>query len=457
MLDMKDDGLQSPLTGRSIELLQATNDAAAFFQRSAHSETAVFHAYQEQMAALKLRGGLSFLNDSGDTLTVRVVNYSGRIGQILRRLEKLVGLRTENFSFDINHVDVYRTVIETKQTQFIPDSSVVIVQMLPLRLAPYLNRIITSFGMHPGIYAPLIGPDGRVRGVLNMVDPHLTAQDVPALTAFANQIAVALDNARLFEEIRRYADELEQRVVVRTQELAAANERLTELDQLKSQLISNVSHELRTPITTLELYLDLLKHGNAEKRDHYLKIIEAQSHRLKYLVEDILDLSRLEAGQGKFQFGPVQLNDVVAQIMTMQQARAEAKGLALRFVPDERLPAIEGIRSQLVQVVTNLIINSINYTQLGHIQVIVRLDGDDGRINLSVSDTGSGIHPEDIPHIFDRFYRGRENKQGHIPGTGLGLAIVKEIVGIHSGEILVDSEVGRGTTVQILLPVAQRR
>ncbi len=454
---MKDDTFQSPLTGRSIELLQATNDAAAVFQRSAHSETAVFRAYQEQMAALKLRGGLSFLNDSGDTLTVRVVNYSGRIGQILKRFESLVGLSTENFSFNVNDVDVYRKVIETRQTQYIPDSSVVIVQMLPPRLAPYLNRLVTTFGMHPGIYAPLIDPDGRVRGVLNMVDPHLTAQDVPALTAFANQIAVALDNARLFEEIRRYADELERRVAVRTQELAAANERLTELDELKSQLISNVSHELRTPITTLELYLDLFKHGNSEKRDHYLKIIEEQSHRLKTLVEDILDLSRLEAGRDKLQFGPVQLNDVVEQIVTMQQARAEAKGLELRFIADERLPVIQGIRSQLVQVITNLVVNSISYTESGYVQASVQLNEDDRRIDLCVIDTGKGIDSADLPYIFDRFYRGKDNKQGHIPGTGLGLAIVKEIVEIHSGEIVVNSELGRGTTFHILLPVTQER
>lgn len=452
-----DEGVfQSSLTGRSIELLRATNEAAAYFQRSAHSETAVFQAYQEQMAALNLRGGLSFLDQSGENLTIRVVNYSGRIGQILRHFERLVGLKSEDFTFKVNDVDVYRSVIETKQTKFIPDSSVVIAQMLPSRLAPYLNRIVTTFGMHPAIYAPLIDPDGQVRGVLNMVDPNLTEQDVPALTALANQIAIALDNARLFEETRRYANELEQRVAERTQELAAANARLTELDELKSQLISNVSHELRTPITTLELYLDLYKHGNPQKRPHYLAAIEEQTQRLKHLVEDILDLSRLDAGRDKLQFGPVQLNEIIEKIVAMLAARAEAKGLELRFYPDRNLPIIQGISSQLMQVMTNLIVNSINYTNSGYVQVSTQVDEGNGRVCLSVNDTGSGIHPEDLPHIFDRFYRGQANRRERVPGTGLGLAIVKDIVAIHSGEIAVESEPGRGTTFRLWLPLTQR-
>jgi signal transduction histidine kinase len=202
------------------------------------------------------------------------------------------------------------------------------------------------------------------------------------------------------------------------------------------------------------LYLDLIKQGKPEKRGRYLKIIEEQVHRLRQLVEDILDLSRLEAGRNKIEFAPVELNEVVGQIVALQQARAEEKGLALRFTPDKSLPIIHGIRSQFSQVVVNLVTNSINYTRTGEVHVRTQWSDEKAQVCLQVSDTGSGILPEEMPYIYDRFYRGRNHRQGQIPGTGLGLAIVKDIVEIHDGEIEVESNVGQGTIFRIWLPVS---
>jgi len=448
---------QQSITGKSLELLQAINESAATFQRSAHSETAVFRAYQEQMANLKLRGGLSLLDESGENLTVKVVNYAGRIGKILSKFEKLIGKETKDFTFVAADVDVYHRVVAGGQTQYIADSSRVIAQMIPKSAQRYLGRIIIAFGSSPAIYAPIISSEGKVKGVINIVGDGLTSDDVPALTAFANHIAVALDNASLFEEIQKYASDLEKRVAERTQELAAANERLKELDRLKSKLISNVSHELRTPITNLELYLNLYKHGKLEKKEQYLRVIEEQSRRLKELVEGILDLSRLDAGKDEFEFLDVQLNDVVEPIAMMLQEKARTKDLTLTFVPDGHLAIIQGNQSQLAQIAVNLITNSINYSNAGRITVQTLNNYEDAHICLKVSDTGKGIADEDRPHIFDRFYRGLGSGQNHVPGTGLGLAIVKEIVEIHSGKIEFESEVGKGTTFRVWLPIEQQK
>ena len=448
--------IQEPLTGRSVELLQAINDAAAAFQRSAHSETAVFQAYQTQMANLHLRGGLSLLDETGENLVVKVVNYAGRIGTILQRFEALVGIKTKEYSFPFRTVDVYDAVVGTGQTYYIADSSHVVAQMLPQAAQRYLSRLIVAFGAVPAIYAPLISSEGAVFGVINIVGDGLTEVDKPALTAFANHIAVALDNAQLFEELQEYATQLEYRVAERTQALAAANERLTEMDRLKSRLISNVSHELRTPITALELYLNLHRRGKPEKREHYLQVIEQQVTRLRQLVEGILDLSRLDAGQEQGDSAPVKLNDVVQQVVTMVAEQASLKGLQLTFTPCEALPPIQGNKSQLSQVVVNLLTNSINYTAVGQIDIVTKASEQADRVCLAIHDTGQGISAEDTPHIFDRFYRGHNGEKQQMPGTGLGLAIVKEIVEIHHGGIEFESEVGRGTTFRVWLPVARQ-
>jgi signal transduction histidine kinase len=266
-----------------------------------------------------------------------------------------------------------------------------------------------------------------------------------------DQLAVAIQNTRLLDQTRRHTEELEQRVVERTRELAEANLRLTELDQLKSKFVSDVSHELRTPIANLKLYVELLQRGSAEKRAHYLTVLKQQAGRLTQLIEDILNRSRLELGGGRVTFGPVNLNYIVDQVVTAHQPRAEATGLTLTFAPGLDLPPVRGEVNQLAQVVTNLVGNALSYTLAGHIHVLTRLDN--GQACLQVEDTGIGIDPDDLPHLFDRFYRGKRPAQVDIPGTGLGLAIVKEIVELHQGRIAVESRLGQGSTFRIWLPL----
>ena len=284
-----------------------------------------------------------------------------------------------------------------------------------------------------------------------VIDNHA----VRLLEAIADMAANTLHRVTLFEELEQYAADLELRVTSRTRELAEANQQLRELDRLKSKFVSNVSHELRTPIGSLKLYMSLLQRGKQEKRAHYEAMLQTSVERLGQLVEDILSLSRLEiAHYQPREHELTDLNAVVNQIVNLYQPQAESAGLQLVFRSEHNLPLIHGDINQISQLITNLLINSLRYTPRGSIMINTASTGKDF-ILISIHDTGIGILPEDLPHVFDRFYRGTHRQPTEIPGTGLGLAIVKEIVDIHQGTIVVESEIDKGTRVLVTLPINQ--
>ncbi len=274
---------------------------------------------------------------------------------------------------------------------------------------------------------------------------------VELLQAFAAQASLALDNAQLYEQLRAHAAQLEDRVAERTYELAEANKRLTELDRLKSKFISDISHELRTPITNMNVYLDLLEKGKPEKRDRYKQILKQETQRLTHLVENIFDESRQTGHLHQAQYTLVNLNDVVDEVVANYQSQIEAKNLELICTLDQELPVVFGEPSQLARVVTNLLVNAINYTPAGSVQI--RTFHNPESIHLQVEDTGVGIDQEDMPHLFERFYRGQNASQSTIPGTGLGLGVVQEIVGLHHGEIQVTNCLQGGALFDVRLPV----
>lgn len=305
---------------------------------------------------------------------------------------------------------------------------------------------------------------GQVIGTLGIdsLQPRrFTPEEIDLANTVCQELGRAIETAQLYDQLRSHAAELEQRVAERTAELAAANERLaqanerlTELDELKSKFVSDVSHELRTPLTNLSLYLYLLERAKPEKRDQYLTTLKEQTVRLSQLIENILDLSRLDSDRREPAFGPLALNEVVEQVVEVHQPRAESVGLELSFEPGVQLPLVRGDTGQLVRVITNLVANALNYTPAGYVRLRTYFDLTRRQVCLSVEDSGIGITPEDMPHLFGRFYRGRHASQSDIPGTGLGLAIVKEIVDQHHGDIEVRSEVGKGSAFFVWLPTA---
>ena len=290
--------------------------------------------------------------------------------------------------------------------------------------------------------APLIAQNRVIGALWAGRATTLSEEEVRLLSAVGDIAANALHRAEVLET-------LEQRVYDRTRELAEANERLTELDRLKSKFVSDVSHELRTPITSLMLNVELLDHGKPEKREHYLQVIRQQTARQVQLIEDILNLSRLELSTARAPFAPVNVNALVEQAVSVYRSSAEAANLSLNFTPDPGQPVVMAVESHLSQVVTNLIANAINYTPAGSVEVATQLAGRE--VVIEVRDTGLGIAAEDMPYLFDRFYRGKLTWQ--VRGSGLGLAIVKEITEVHKGRVEVDSQAGVGSTFRVYLPI----
>ncbi len=228
--------------------------------------------------------------------------------------------------------------------------------------------------------------------------------------------------------------------------------RLYELDRLKNQFVSNVTHELKTPLTSIQLYVQLLREGKPERQHQYLDVLGSEAARLGRLINDLLDLSRLDQRVPRPR-EQLDLSEVVGAAVATLRLQADACQLTLEFQPPMVSAWIVGNRDQLIQVWINLIGNAIRYTPAGG-RISVQIEAVEQKVVVEVCDTGIGIGVEDQAHIFDRFYRGQQPAVSAVAGTGLGLSICKEIVELHGGAISVQSEIGNGSIFRVTLPVA---
>lgn len=271
----------------------------------------------------------------------------------------------------------------------------------------------------------------------------LSAQNRQLLIALAEMVSGAAQRAQIMET-------LEQQVSRRTYELTRTNARLAELDQLKSKLINDISHELRTPITNIQLYLDLMERGKTEKHPKYLAVLQEKIKILIRLTEDILHISQLSLYKTRAKFAPTDMNEIAQSLLQKYQIRAVNAGLTMTLQPAADLPQVMAEHDLLVQGLSKLLDNALAYTTSGEITIITAMT--DTAVTIIVRDTGMGIVPDEQLHIFDRFYRGRQVSQSTIPGSGLGLAIAKEIIELHDGTIVVESEAHTGTTFCVTFP-----
>jgi len=306
-------------------------------------------------------------------------------------------------------------------------------------------------GLKSMIVAPLVTEE-RVIGALSVGrDPAFSADDVRLLTAVAEMAGNALHRAGIMET-------LEERVAERTRALADANLRLQELDRLKSEFVSNVSHELRTPITNIMLYLDLLASTPTdERRVRYLDTLRNEAERLGRLIEDLLTLSRIERGVLPVDLEAHALDPLLAEVVAAHMAKAVSKGIRLSHETNDHLPVVTISRERIAQVFNNLLANALAYGQRGGTaRVSSRLAEVDGRqfVAVTVFNDGPPIDPADLPHVFERFYRGQAARESGEHGTGLGLAISREIIELHHGWIEADSSRDDGTTFSVWLPAA---
>jgi PAS domain S-box-containing protein len=235
-------------------------------------------------------------------------------------------------------------------------------------------------------------------------------------------------------------------------ELERQNGQLRQLDRLKDEFVALVSHELRTPLTSIRGYLELINEDTnlTEEQARFLETIDRNAQRLQRVVGDLLFVAQVEAGKLSLEDDNVDLNAVVEEAVETAQPSAAGKSIALRVDLGE-LPTIRGDRARLAQVLDNFVSNAIKFTPTGGwVTVTTRVLP--GEVEIVVSDNGMGIPADEVPQLFQRFFRAEQATAGAIPGTGLGLAIGKAIVTGHGGRIRVESEAGAGTTFRIILP-----
>jgi len=285
--------------------------------------------------------------------------------------------------------------------------------------------------------------DERLIGALVMgrkIAGEFTSGVIELLTTFANQSALAIQNARLFRE------------------LAYKSRHLEVASQHKSEFLANMSHELRTPLNAIigfsEVLTDRMFGELNEKQDQYLKDIYASGTHLLSLINDILDLSKIEAGRMELESTEFHLPPAIENALTLVRERAGRRSLSLQTNIDDRLGQIQADERKVRQVVLNLLSNAIKFTPEGG-RIEVGAVPKDGFVEVSVSDTGTGIAPEDQEKVFEEFRQvGTAAKK--IEGTGLGLTLCRKFVELHGGRIWVKSELGEGSTFTFTIPMRQR-
>ena len=286
------------------------------------------------------------------------------------------------------------------------------------------------------------------------------------ITRRARQLEGAMDDFRAggFREHRplvegdgRGRDEIDR--LSRTFDAMAARlvaqlDELEKTDQLRRELVANISHDLRTPLTSLRGFLETmaLKQSalTAEERKAYLEGAIRQTDRLSRLVADLFELARLESGTKEMAVEPLALAELAQDAVQQFRFQADERGIDLQVEVPGGPATVEGDMSLLARVLDNLLDNGLRYTSGGG-QVTLGLHESHRWVNVEVKDTGCGIAPEDLPHVFDRFF-GRKQRDMESDHAGLGLAIAKRIVELHGGTIAVESQLGQGTTFSVTLP-----
>jgi signal transduction histidine kinase len=267
-------------------------------------------------------------------------------------------------------------------------------------------------------------------------------QEVELLRTFADQAVIAIENARLLEEVQS-----------RTRELAKTIEDLEIASQHKSQFIANMSHELRTPLAAILGYAELMQEGFYEplgqKSLDALTRIRSNGKHLLGLINTVLDIAKIESGQFTLNMAEYAIESVVETVLSATESLAQFKKLTLKTDVAKSLPVGLGDEQRLTQVLLNLVGNAIKFTDTGEVCVIARVVN--GHFAVSVSDTGPGISEERQARIFEQFHQVDSSNTKAKGGTGLGLAIAKQIVEMHGGRIWVESTLG-GSTFQMELP-----
>jgi signal transduction histidine kinase len=315
------------------------------------------------------------------------------------------------------------------------------VQVADLRTMPpsRVNETMIKAGYRARLLVPLVAPDGIIGALVvrRRAPGEFAKNTTDLLQTFAAQSVLAIQNARLFSEIGEKGRQLEV------------------ASQHKSQFLANMSHELRTPLNAIlgytELILDNIYGDIPDKARATLERIQANGKHLLGLINDVLDLSKIEAGQLSLSLVDYSIKDVVHNVYGAVESLATSKNLALKVDLPKELPQAHGDERRLTQVLLNLVGNAIKFTDTG--EVAIRTSVANGSFTVAVRDTGPGIAEQDQAKIFEEFQQADSSTTKQKGGTGLGLAIAKRIIEMHGGRLWVESKVGEGATFSFTVPV----
>ena len=380
------------------------------------------------------------LCDANDALIYRIVD--GFLKSVAN-YGPLPGQRGEGPP-SINRLTIPGRAVTDRETIHIHDLAAVSKDELHASFA-------RSVGTRSVLATPLLR-EGVPIGVIQIRRTEIrpfTDRQIALLRTFADQAVIAIENVRLFQEIQGKSRQLE-----------VANERLKELDRLKSDFVSNVSHELRTPLTAIKGAVDLLLREVTgalnERQTHYLTRVRSNTQHLAGLINDLLDLSKIEDGKIELKATRVSIRDLVHEVVEILRPIAAKKKIAVEVKAAKPSMLVWADRDKVTQVLVNVIGNAIKFTPPeGRVTISIARDGTEW-VRVSVIDTGPGIPTAESQRIFDKFYQVAESGRSKPKGTGLGLAISKALVELHGGKIWVESHVNRGSTFSFTLPLSAR-
>src|SRR3989338_1286226 len=303
------------------------------------------------------------------------------------------------------------------------------------------DKIIKIFRVAHFVLTPILCKNGML-GVLcvgNRSDASaVTAGDEELISILANQIGQSLENAQLFEQVYRSSQILESKVQDRTKQLASALEEVQKISKTKNEFISAVSHELRTPLTSIKGYASLLMTGKLgdipEAVKERLDKINKHSYNLVKLINDLLDISRIESGKAELHFAQQPLKPIIDNVHDLLTPELRERNIRWDVEIDAATPDTFIDRSHIERVFINLVSNALRFTPPQG-AVLIRVRPASEGISVQVSDTGIGFNAEDLPKLFDEFYRVDNEINQNVKGTGLGLSLVKKIVEAHHGKI----------------------